>query len=219
MPKIAIMMFIGMAGMFLAPFGMVISKWAAIEAFIIAPFGLIFIAILAFGGSVTVFFWCKWMGKIISVMRNQTVIEGTGTKENYGVLYILTGLVVVVCLIFPLISSTLIEPFVLNIYGQTTRLAQANLTIMVMMLCLLMIMPFSMLFYRKGVTPATPYMGGVPMNDPMHYAGSMGVSRELVLSNYYLEKTFGEERLFMVGAAVCWALLLVAGILLLGVIL
>jgi ech hydrogenase subunit A len=57
------------------------------------------------------------------------------------------------------------------------------------------------------------------MNDPMHYAGSMGVSRELVLSNYYLEKTFGEERLFMVGAAVCWALLLVAGILLLGVIL
>jgi ech hydrogenase subunit A len=219
MPKIAIMMFIGMAGMFLAPFGMVISKWAAIEAFIIAPFGLIFIAILAFGGSVTVFFWCKWMGKIISVMRNQTVIEGTGKKEDYGVLYILTGLVVVVCLIFPLISSTLIEPFVLNIYGQTTRLAQANLTIMVMMLCLLMIMPFSMLFYRKGVTPATPYMGGVPMNDPMHYAGSMGVSRELVLSNYYLEKTFGEERLFMVGAAVCWALLLVAGILLLGVIL
>jgi ech hydrogenase subunit A len=219
MPKIAIMMFIGMAGMFLAPFGMVISKWAAIEAFIIAPFGLIFIAILAFGGSVTVFFWCKWMGKIISVMRNQTVIEGTGKKENYGVLYILTGLVVVVCLIFPLISSTLIEPFILNIYGQTTRLAQANLTIMVMMLCLLMIMPFSMLFYRKGVTPATPYMGGVPMNDPMHYAGSMGVSRELVLSNYYLEKTFGEERLFMVGAAVCWALLLVAGILLLGVIL
>jgi ech hydrogenase subunit A len=219
MPKIAIMMFIGMAGMFLAPFGMVISKWAAIEAFIIAPFGLIFIAILAFGGSVTVFFWCKWMGKIISVMRNQTVIEGTGKKENYGVLYCLTGLVVVVCLIFPLISSTLIEPFILNIYGQTTRLAQANLTIMVMMLCLLMIMPFSMLFYRKGVTPATPYMGGVPMNDPMHYAGSMGVSRELVLSNYYLEKTFGEERLFMVGAAVCWALLLVAGILLLGVIL
>lgn len=219
MPKIAIMMFIGMAGMFLAPFGMVISKWAAIEAFITAPFGLIFIAILAFGGSATVFFWSKWMGKIISVMRDQKVIEDTVAKEKWIVLYILTGLVVVVCLIFPLISSVLIEPFVMNIYGQTARLSQANLTIMLMMLCLLMIMPFSMLFYRKGANPATPYMGGRPMDGPMHFAGSMGVSREIVLSNYYLEKVFGEERMFMVGASLCWALLLFAGIILLGVIL
>jgi ech hydrogenase subunit A len=219
MPKIAIMMFIGMAGMFLAPFGMVISKWAAIEAFITAPFGLIFIAILAFGGSATVFFWSKWMGKIISVMRDQKVIEDTVAKEKWAVLYILTGLVVVVCLIFPLISSVLIEPFILNIYGKTAGLSQANLTIMLMMLCLLMIMPFSMLFYRKGVNPATPYMGGRPMDGPMHFAGSMGVSREIVLSNYYLEKLFGEERMFMIGASLCWALLLFAGIMLLGVIL
>jgi ech hydrogenase subunit A len=219
MPKIAIMMFIGMAGMFLAPFGMVISKWAAIEAFIVAPFGLIFIAILAFGGSATVFFWSKWMGKIISVMRDQKVVEDTVAKEKWAVLYILTGLVVVVCLIFPLISSVLIEPFILNIYGQTAHLAQANLTIMLMMLCLLMIMPFSMLFYRKGAENAPPYMAGRPVDDHMRFAGSMGVSRELVLSNYYMEKLFGEERLFMIGASLCWGLLLFAGIMLLGVIL
>jgi len=127
---------------------------------------------------------------------------------------------VVVCLIFPLISSVLIEPFVLNIYGQTARLAQANLTIMLMMLCLLMIMPFSMLLYGKNAqSPALPYMGGRPMDGPMHFAGSIGTSREIVLSNYYLEKTFGEERLFMIGASLCWGLLLIAGILLLGVIL
>jgi ech hydrogenase subunit A len=220
MPKIAIMMFIGMAGMFLAPFGMVISKWAAIEAFIQAPFGLIFIAILAFGGSATVFFWSKWMGKIISVMRDQKMIEDTMKKEKWIVLYILTGLVVVICLIFPLISSVLIEPFVLNIYGQTAGLSQANLTIMIMMLCLLMIMPFSMLFYGKGTEPpATPYMGGRAMNDSMHFAGSIGISREIVLSNYYLENMFGEARLFMIGTSLCWGLLLFASIMLLGVIL
>ncbi|WP_363053937.1 MULTISPECIES: proton-conducting transporter membrane subunit [unclassified Methanoregula] len=220
MPRIAIMMFIGMAGMFLAPFGMVISKWAAIEAFIQAPFGLIFIAILAFGGSATVFFWSKWMGKIISVMREQEVLEDTVKKEKWVVLWILTGLVVVVCLIFPVISWVLIEPFVLNIYGQTAGLAQANLTIMIMMLCLLMIMPLSMLFYRKGPhVPATPYMGGRPMDGNMHFAGSLGNSREVVLSNYYLEKMFGEERLFMIGTSMCWGLLLIAGIMLVGVML
>ncbi len=220
MPKIAVMMFIGMAGMFLAPFGMVISKWAAIEAFITAPFGLIFIAILAFGGSATVFFWSKWMGKIISVMRNQEVVEDTVKKEKWIVLYILSGLVVIVCLIFPLISSVLIEPYVLNIYGETTRLAQANLTIMLMMLCLLMIMPFSMLVYGKSSQPLVPpYMGGRPIDDAMHFHGSLGISREVVLSNYYLEKTFGEERLFMIGVSLCWGLLLIAMIILLGVIL
>jgi ech hydrogenase subunit A len=219
MPKIAIMMFIGMAGMFLAPFGMVISKWAAIEAFIVAPFGLIFIALLAFGGSATFFFWSKWMGKIISVMRNQTVIEDTVKKEKWVVLSILTALVVVVCLIFPLISSVLIEPFVLNIYGQTARLAQANLTIMLMMLCLLLIMPLSMLFYGKGAKPdMMPYMGGRPMADSMHFGGSMGISRELVLSNYYLEKSFGEKRLAVIGTSLCAGLLIIAGLLLLGVI-
>ena len=40
MPKIAAMMVIGIAGMFLAPFGMLISKWAAIQAFIDAPLRL-----------------------------------------------------------------------------------------------------------------------------------------------------------------------------------
>jgi len=219
MPKLAIMMFIGMAGMFLAPFGMVISKWAAIEAFITAPFGLIFIAILAFGGSATVFFWSKWMGKIISVMRDEPVIEDTVKKEKWVVLYILTALVVIVCLIFPLISSVLIEPFILNIYGQTARLSQANLSIMLMMLCLLLIMPFSLLFYRKGAHYAPPYMGGRPVEGHMRFSGSMGVTRELVLSNYYMTDLFGEDRLFMVGTSLCWALLLFAGILLLGVIL
>ena len=188
MPKLAVMMFIGIAGMFLAPFGMVISKWAAIEAFVKAPFGLIFIAILAFGGSLTVFFWSKWMGKIISVTPDQEVLENNVSKEKWAVLYILTGLVVVVALIFPLISSVLIEPFVLNIYGQTTRLAEANLTIMIMMLCLLMIMPFSMLFYKTGYKCVPPYMGARPMVSASTFSGSMGVAREMKLSNYYLER-------------------------------
>ena len=218
MPKLAVMMFIGIAGMFLAPFGMVISKWAAIEAFIKAPVGLIFIAILAFGGSLTVFFWSKWMGKIISVTPEQEVLENNVSKEKWTVLYILTALVVIVALIFPLISSVLIEPFVLNIYGETTRLAEANLTIMIMMLCLLMIMPFSMLFYKSGYKCVPPYMGARPMVSESKFAGSMGVAREVTLSNYYLRPYFGEEKIFMIGVAMCWGLLLFAGIMLVGLI-
>jgi ech hydrogenase subunit A len=219
MPKVAVMMFIGMAGMFLAPFGMIISKWAAIEAFITAPLGLIFIVILAFGGSVTLFFWSKWMGKIISVMRNQENVENNIKWEQWAVLSTLTALVVVVALAFPLISSYLIEPFVMNIYGQTTLLSQANVAIMLMMLCLLMIMPLSMLFIGKKSKHIAPYMGGRTTEGEMRFAGSIGTSRELVLSNYYLNDLFGEDRIFMIGTLLCWALLLIAGTLLVGAIL
>ncbi|HJJ91955.1 MAG TPA: proton-conducting transporter membrane subunit, partial [Methanocorpusculum sp.] len=41
-PILAVMMVVGIAGMYLAPFGMLISKWAAIEAFISAPLGCVF---------------------------------------------------------------------------------------------------------------------------------------------------------------------------------
>jgi ech hydrogenase subunit A len=62
-------------------------------------------------------------------------------------------------------------------------------------------------------------MGGRAMNDTMHFAGSIGISREIVLSNYYLENMFGEARLFMIGTSLCWGLLLFAGIMVLGVVL
>lgn len=219
MPTIAVMMFIGIAGMFLAPFGMLISKWAAIEAFIVAPFGLIFVTILAFGGSITVLFWSKWMGKLITVTEFREQIEGTIQREKWLVLYIITGLVIVVCLMFPLISSALIEPFVLAIYGKTAMLSQDNLIIMAMMLCLLMIMPFSMLYFRKGARYVPPYMGGRSTSGSMVFSGSMGMQREMVLSNYYLEQYFGENKLLMAGTALCLGLLLFAAVMIVGVIL
>jgi ech hydrogenase subunit A len=219
MPKIAIMMFIGIAGMFLAPFGMLISKWAAIEAFILAPAGLIFVAILAFGGSITVFFWAKWMGKIISVEEFRDRVETTFWKEKWMPLYITTGLVILVTLIFPLISGYLIEPFILAIYGQTARLSQENITIMLLMLCLILIMPLSMLYYQKRGRHVTPYMGGRTTSPTMVFRGSLGVDKQAVLSNYYLESYFGESRLRTTGNIICLGLLLFAAVAVAGVIL
>lgn len=217
MPRISVMMFIGIAGMFLAPFGMLISKWAAIEAFIDAQFGLAFVAILAFGGSLTVLFWSKWMGKIISVCPVAERVENRISTEKWVVLSTLTALTVLVCLAFPLISAQLIEPFVLTVYGQTTRLSQDNITIMAMMLVLLMIMPFSLLLYRdeKRIVPA--YMGGRPATPDLTFQGSMGIQRHVGLCNYYFEDVFGEKKLFMAGSALCFGLILLVGTLTAGV--
>jgi ech hydrogenase subunit A len=145
--------------------------------------------------------------------------EDTLRREKWLVLYVLTGLTVIVCLIFPLISSYLIEPFVLSVYGQTARLSQDNIIIMAMMLFLLMIMPFSMLIPRDGAKKVGPYMGGRPAGADMKFLGSMGVTRDVTLTNYYMNDLFGENRLLMAGTALGFGLVLLAMIILAGMIL
>ena len=210
MPKMAVMMFIGIAGMFLAPFGMLISKWAAIEAFVQVPFGLIFIAILAYGSAVTVFFWAKWMGKLVAVTRNVERVEKGFLEEPWAPLYIITGLVIAAVLLFPVISSMLIEPYVLAIYGVTAHLADANVAIMLLMMALLLILPVSFLLFKRTARHLPAYMGGRPATPDLHFAGSLGMTREAQTRNYYLTEYFGEAKLFRPGATVCIVLILVS---------
>ncbi|WP_298665190.1 NADH-quinone oxidoreductase subunit L [uncultured Methanofollis sp.] len=217
LPKIAAMMFIGMAGMFLAPFGMLISKWAAIEAFVVAPFGLIFVMILAFGGAVTVFFWAKWMGKIIEVTPFGENIEDTVSTGKWVVLGSLTAMTVLAALLFPLISSYLVEPYVLGIFGETARLAQDNVIIMVLMIALLLVLPLSYLSYRKQGRTMPAYMGGRPTTPDMKFLGSLGMEREMTTRNYYFAEYFGEAKLLKVGNPLCILLILAAVAAIVGV--
>jgi len=213
MPRMAVMMFIGMAGMFLAPFGMLISKWAAIEAFVQAPFGLIFIAILAYGSAVTVFFWAKWMGKLVAVTRERERVEKGILEEPWAPLYLLTGLVVAATLLFPLVSSLLVEPYVLAIYGVTARMAQANVAIMILMMALLLVLPVSFMLFKRSAKHLPAYMGGRPATPGRQFVGSLGITREAQTRNYYLNDYFGEAKLFRPGLAVCTALIIVSWIL------
>jgi ech hydrogenase subunit A len=209
MPKVAVMMLIGIAGMFLAPFGMLISKWAAIRAFIDAPYGVIFVVILAFGSALTVFFWAKWMGRLISVPPPVENAERRVSRTEWLVLSFLAGLVVLATVLFPLISSYLVEPWLFAIYGKVAFLAQENVAIMLIMLFLLMVLPVSMLHYRKNQRQLKPYMGGMTTTSRMHFTGAIGIDREVTLGNYYLENYFGENKMSKIGVPLCIILLAV----------
>ena len=218
MPQVATMMLIGIAGMFLAPFGMLISKWATLHAFIDARFGLILVAIVAFGSAVTVFFWTKWMGRLIAVPTPQKNQERGVGREELGVLYILTVLTVGVTLLFPLISSMLIEPYVLASYGKVAQLGQDNVIIMLLMLFMVLLIPLSMLYYRKDRRHLAPYMGGRATNADMQFMGTFGVYKSATMHNYYMENLFGEAKLMKVGVTLCTGLIvLMAGAVYTGV--
>jgi ech hydrogenase subunit A len=207
MPKIAAMMVIGIAGMFLAPFGMLISKWAAIRAFIDVPFGFLFVIILAFGSAMTVYFWAKWMGKIISVTSDSKNIEGEVDHSEWAALVSLAGLSLITTLVFPLLSTKLLEPFLMLNYGHVAQLSQDNIIIMILMLLLLIILPLSILIPQRKHKHVAPYMGGRTTTHDMRFSGSLGVQKKTVLSNYYLHEYFGEKKLRTAGIWICSAII------------
>ncbi len=209
MPKIAAMMVIGIAGMFLLPFGMLISKWAAIQAFIDAPFGFLFVIILAFGSALTVFFWAKWMGKILAVTSDSQRIEGEVDRREWAALSILAGLSFVTTLVFPLLSTKLLEPYLMANYGHVARLAQDNIIIMVLMLFMIVLLPLSILIPHRKHRHLAPYMCGRQTTQDLRFAGSLGVQKKAVFSNYYLQPYFGEAKLKPAGIWLCSALIVI----------
>ncbi|UWG98749.1 NADH-quinone oxidoreductase subunit L [Dehalobacter sp. DCM] len=206
MPKVAIGMVIGIAGMFLAPFGMLISKWAAIEGLVAAnPILTVFVA---FGSAATLFFWTKWLGKLIMIKEKPAdfTAKVPGTEAfTLGSLAILT---VAICLLFPLISKYSLEPFIASVYGQTYLLSQSNVAILLMMMVLVLVLPLRLLTYR-GLNYKPQYLAGTNVKEKEKFYGSLGVTQEVSMKSLYLNTIFGEAKLFPLGVAACIILIVV----------
>jgi ech hydrogenase subunit A len=210
MPRSAWLMLIGMAGMFLAPFGMLISKWAALVAVIDA--NPILTILLLYGSAATLFFWVKWMGKLLSVNQPRENIETGISRTVWVPLYILGFLMMAVCLFFPYISHKMIEPYVISVYGVSATMSRGNILIMIIMMGLVFLFPFSLPGKRgkmKDKRLVDAYMGGANIPGTKSFQGSAGTIREISFQNYYLDKYFGEKILLYPSVFIALGLLIV----------
>jgi ech hydrogenase subunit A len=211
LPKLTAIMMTGMAGMFLAPFGMIISKFITLKAFVESNPAMAII--LAYGSAATIFFWTKWMGKIISIKHGVAeVVEHRVSRWEWITLGILAVATVAVCLGFPFISFHVINPYLQEMFGKTPVVDTFNvLIVFVIMLGLLIILPLSLLYYAfvdKDYKRVGTYLGGGNI-DNTTFEGAMASTQAIELKNYYLEKYFGEERLFNVGLFVSLTLMFI----------
>jgi len=200
MPKLSILMQVGMAGMFLAPFGMLISKWAVLKALV--DYNPLLAIFVVFGSSVTLFFWVKWMGKLIIVTEPREEIEHGVGKGQWFSLTSLSILTIGICGFFPLVSSILIEPYCLEIYARTITMSKGNIEIMSIMLALVMLFPLSFINYGKRVKVVDAYLGGANVNNNVQFRGSAGAIKNMSMNNYYLQDYFSEKRLFKFGVII-----------------
>lgn len=198
-PVLAVMMVVGIAGMYLAPFGMLISKWAAIEAFINAPLGYVFIAILAFGSAFTVFFWTKWLGKLFMRMAKPTGEDSRLNPSEKISIVVIGILVLLACIGFPVITALVIVPYAAAFYpgylGASGLFAADTILMCGLMFVILAVLVIAAAAGSKAGRQLKPYVNGRAVNAEGEFLGSLGVYKEAKTANYYLEEYTGESKL------------------------
>lgn len=201
LPEMALIMTIGIAGMFLAPFGMLIAKWAALKAFIDSR-NVVIIFMLVYGSAATLFYWTKWLGKLASVMHKSERIKCELKADAWFSLIVHAIFTLILCILFPQISQWLILPFLHDMFNISgiNIISQGNQHIMVIMLGMITILPFGMNFLTSREEKiVTVYMGGINTGDNKHFEGSMGGNKKMYLSSWYMDKYFNERKLLTIG--------------------
>lgn len=219
LPRLAYVMIIGIAGMFLAPFGMLISKWAALKAFVDSN-SILLVIFLIFGSATTFFYWTKWLGTLVSMHHNSKPIKNITKKSEWFSLLCHSVIMVVLCVTFPLLSTYFIEPFLSGMFHITMPaiIGPGNLTIMVMMLILMALLPIAVRFLpiSKNNTYVHSYMGGVNTGDDRSFTDSFGKPKQMYLTNWYMTDLFGERKILNLSLILSTAAMVILMILTIG---
>ena len=216
LPHLSVIMITGISAMFLAPLGMLISKWAAMVAFIDSGmFPLI--AVVAFGSAATCFYWAKWLGKLTAGIPDAENTEGSITKGEWFVLYGLAFISMLLCVALPWISKYLVIPYLQGVFGfvDDAALSDGNLYIMSGMFALVILLPI-LLFRMPQKRIALNYMSGVNMGDDLSFRNSFQQSTRLSLRNWYMEDIFDEKKMNLWGSGISAAAILLTAALILG---
>lgn len=217
-PALAAAMGIGIAGMFLAPFGMLISKWAALKAFVDAD-NIILIMCLAFGSATTLFYWTKWLCKILA--RTPKTARSNKTSANqWCSIGAHAVMMLLLCLTFPLIAKFLLQPMLADVYGKAvgTVLSNSDMWIMIFMLIAFAVIPLvgRIVTSKVKVTKSKEYIAGINTGDHENFIDSFGDRKYMNLSNWYFVNSVNENRWLYLSEWGSSAIIIICGIVAIG---
>jgi ech hydrogenase subunit A len=128
---------------------------------------------------------------------------------------------VVLCLVFPFLSGSLVNPIVNALYGSTDFkpvLSDENLFILILMIIVLALVIVAGFFFTRLVKSrkTSIYMSGIDTEDERHYVGSLGEEITMYHANWYLSDAIGTDRLMNICTAVAAAGLIIGIVLTVG---
>ncbi len=219
-PALAIAMIIGIAGMYLAPFGMLISKWSALQAFVDAG-NIILVLLLAFGSATTLFYWTKWISKLLAYAKPTVRRKDTTSPDQWVSIGCHTVIMVALCLVFPFLSGSLVTPIVNKLFGIDDFkpvLSDENLLILILMIATLAVVIIAGFIIAQFIkTKKTSiYMSGIDAGDERHYIGAFDEERTMYHANWYLSDKIGTDQLMTIANCVAAAGLVIGIVLTVG---
>ncbi|MBO4395203.1 MAG: NADH-quinone oxidoreductase subunit L [Eubacterium sp.] len=219
MPKLAAFMFIGIAGMFLAPFGMLISKWSALRASVDER-NVILVLFIVFGSATTSLYWTKWMGKLVSHthLTEEKIKDVTRPTEMIS-LSIHAVLMILLCMLFPLLSTVYVNPLVSETFGASMNVLPVDILIVLAIIILLVFaVPVLAYIYSRKIAfnRKDSYMNGVNYGDNRSFVDSFGDRKTLWLSNHYYKDMVGKRKLMKPAQIFTMAVLIVMMAIIIG---
>lgn len=219
LPSLTAILVIGIAGMFLAPFGMLISKWAALKAYVDTK-SILLVIFLIFGSATTLFYWTKWLGSLVAVHHHSERIPNITKGSEWFALISLSVMMITLCVTFPVVSAYMIEPFLQELFhiSATSVISNGNVMIMMMMLFMIVLLPVlvRLLTFGKKNKIVISYMGGANTGDDRTFTDAMGQGKRMYLANWYMEDFFGEKKLWKPSLVLAAAAIIVLMVLAVG---
>lgn len=213
MPRLARYMMLGIMCMFIAPFGMLIAKWATLVSFVEMD-QVALILILAFGSAATFMFWAKWLGKLSGIAGAPENVELTVHRSEWVAILLMAVLLVASCVAIPVISTWVVEPYIVSVYGSVGQdISMDNLWIASICVVVVVIALFMGLGHSKK-RQVDIYLSGINVGDDTRtFVNSLSGRTEATARNWYLDNLFGEDRLAPVGV-ICASVIMVAALVL-----
>ncbi len=213
MPRLARFMMLGIMCMFIAPFGMLVAKWATLVSFVQMD-QVALILILAFGSAATFMFWAKWMGKLAGIAGEPENVELTVHRSEWASILIMAILLVAGCVLLPILSTTMVEPYVASVYGMFGRdISADNLWIASICVCVVVIALFTGLGRTKKRKVGV-YLAGVARDDDRRaFQDALSGESLATARNWYMEEEFGEKRMAPIGVVFNSVLMAAAAIM------
>lgn len=207
MPKLARFMAIGMACMFIAPFGMLVSKWGVMVSLVDAGY-LPVVIVIAFGSALTFVFWAKWLGKICAISGDTESDEDTVHGNEWFALGTCLVLVLCCCLLLPVISSNVVVPYLSGVFGSVSATIETD-NLLIMACCVAVIAILAIGFFGTNKDRKSDiYLGGGGIDpDARIYQGATLAPAEATSRNMYLTKWFGAKTLNLPGSILAIAII------------
>jgi ech hydrogenase subunit A len=215
MPRVSTLALVGIAGMFIAPFGVVVAKWSAIRAFIAVPGapGAVLIVIMAFGSSLTIFYWGKLLLKVLSARRQsdyeRSIESRVSRYEWLTEAPLALGVLAVTALVGP-ISDNVVGPWALGAFSAAPRdfLAMAPTTVLFMLAAVVFLPAVAYWSWRHPAYDHADFYASGRSASASHVMGAaLGGLHRVTLRNYYMDGVVNGTLAFRAGTVTCGAVL------------